>query len=380
MGSVVLLQHLAKGIPSRCLLHHLDKEIPFKVSVFFVVLLQHLDKEIPFKVSVSSVVLLQHLDKEIPFKVSVGSVVLLQHIDKEISFKVSVGSVVLLQHLDKEVPFRVSVPWSIVAQGPLGSRVSDKVRKGTPGALLRKVRLDPGSPKRSDKVPLEHCCARSAWIQGLRKGPKRYPWRIVAQGPLGSRVSEKVRKGTPGALLRKVCLDPGSPKRSDKVPLQHCCSRSAWIQGLRKGPKRYPWSIVAQGPLGSRVSEKVRKGTPEPLLRKVRLDPGSPKRSEKAPLEHCCARSAWIQGLRKGPKRYPWSIVVQGPLGSRVSEKVRKGTPGALLRKVRLDPGSPKRYEKVPLEHCCARSAWIQGLRKGPKRYPWSIVAQGPLG
>ena len=216
-------------------------------------------------------------------------------------------------------------PGALLLQGPLGSRVSEK-------------------------VPLEHCCARSAWIQGLRKGtpeallrkvcldpgsPKRYPWSIVAQGPLGSRVSEK-------------------------VPLEHCCTRSAWIQGLRKGtpgallrkarldprsPKRYPWSIVAQGPLGSRVSEKV-------------------------PLEHCCARSAWIQGLRKGTA---W---IQG---------LRKGTPGALLRKVRLDPGSPKRYlwsivaqgplgsrvsEKVPLEHCCATSAWIQGLRQGtPKKY-----------
>ena len=193
------------------------------------------------------------------------------------------------------------------------------VRKGTPEALLRKVRLDPGLRKVRkstpgsrvlEKVPLEHCCARSAWIQGLRK-------------------------------------------RSEKVPLQHCCARSAWIQGLRKGPTR-PGALLRKVCLDALLRKvrldpgspkKVRKGTPGALLRKVRLDPGSPKRSEKVPLEHCCARSAWIQGLRKGPKRYSWSIVAQGPLGSRFSHKVR------------LDPGSEKRSEKVPLEHCCARSA-----------------------
>ena len=215
-----------------------------------------------------------------------------------------------------------------------------KVRKSTPAALLRKVRLDPGSPKMSGKVPL---------------------WSIVAQGPLGS---EKVRKGTPGALLRKVRLDPGSPKRS-KIPLEHCCARSAWIQGLRKGPKRYPWSVVAQGPLGSRVSKKVRKNIPGALLRKVSFNPGSPKRSEKVPLEHCCARSAWIQGLRKGPKRYPWSIVAQ-------IQGLRKGPKVPLeQRKVRLDPGSPRKVRKGSLEHCCGRSAWFQGFLFGPFRRLW---------
>ena len=73
--------------------------------------------EIPFKVSVGSlgscldmclsVVLLQHLDMEIPFKVSLGYVVLLQHLDMEIPFMVSLGSVVLWQHLDMEIPCKV---------------------------------------------------------------------------------------------------------------------------------------------------------------------------------------------------------------------------------------------------------------------------------
>ena len=88
------------------MLQHLDVEIPFKVSVGFVVLLQKLDMEIPFKVSVGSVVLLQHLDMEVPFKVSVGSVVLWQHLDTEVPFKVSVGSVFLLQHLGSPHPYK----------------------------------------------------------------------------------------------------------------------------------------------------------------------------------------------------------------------------------------------------------------------------------
>ena len=204
---------------------------------------------------------------------------------------------------------------------------------------------------------------RRAWIQAdLAQQCSRGTFSDLFGEPGSKRTLEYLFGpfGEPGSkrTLRKVRLDPGSPTRSEKVPLEHCCARSAWIQGLRivvQGPKGYPWSIVAQGPI-------VVQG----LL-------GSPL-FEKVPLEHCCARSAWIQGLRKGPKRSPWSIVAQGPLGSRVSEKVRKGTPGALLRKVCLDPMSPKRSpgallrkvrstrsEKVPLEHCCARSAWIQG-------------------
>ena len=108
-GSVVLWIILTRKLPSSC--------------PWALLLLQHLDKEIPFKVSVGSVVLLQHLHKKLPFNVSVGSVVLLQHHpDKEIPFKVSVGSVVLLQNLDKEIPFKVSVltrkfplrcPWAL---------------------------------------------------------------------------------------------------------------------------------------------------------------------------------------------------------------------------------------------------------------------------
>ena len=55
------------------------------------------------------------LGSRVSEKVRKGTV-LLQRLDKEIIFKVSVGSVVALQHLDKEIAFKLSVGSVVLLQ------------------------------------------------------------------------------------------------------------------------------------------------------------------------------------------------------------------------------------------------------------------------
>ena len=137
-------------------------EIPFKVSVGFVVLWQHLDMEIPFKVSVGFVVLWHHLDIEIPFKVSWALsfccniltwkfpsrflALCRSHLDIEVPFKVSVGPVVLLQHLDIQVLFKVR-------------------------GICRWQHLDMEIPSRCPA--LSFCCNILTW-----KFPSRFAWAL----------------------------------------------------------------------------------------------------------------------------------------------------------------------------------------------------------